>query len=64
MKSLASMRFYYNNSESLYMSEGYTKAQSLSGYGSIQIIKAQALLAMRKKGGGNINSIWENNEYG
>ena len=31
-------------------SERYTKAQSLSGYGSIQIIKAQALLAMRKEG--------------
>ena len=30
----AFMGFYYNNSESLYMSERYTKAQSLSGYGS------------------------------
>jgi len=46
----AFMGFYYNNSESLYMPERYTKAQSLSGYGSIQIIKAQALLAMRKRG--------------
>ena len=44
------MRFYYNDSESLYMPERYTKAQSLSGYGSIQISKAQALLAMRKRG--------------
>ena len=44
------MGFYYNNSESLYMPERYTKAQSLSGYGSIQIIWAQALLAMRKEG--------------
>ena len=47
---MSSMRSYYNNSESLYMPESYTKAQSLSGYGSIQIIKAQALLAMRKEG--------------
>ena len=31
-------------------SERYTKAQSLSGYGSIQIIWAQVLLAMIKEG--------------
>ena len=63
MKSMKSMRFYYNNSESLYIWEIHQSTESLWLWVNLNYLSTGSP-GYEKRGGGNINSIWENNEWG